>query len=94
MADSLHKKSLCRYEILSQVGYHILVFIALTVTRRDPTIEVSEVVVFLNYTTTALFMSYWALPRYNNNKKGRQAVMAPKHLENDTMKPTEQPPVS
>ncbi len=75
MVNDIRKNTLLRYETLSQVAYHILVFVSLTITRRHPTIEWSEVVIFLNYTVTALFISYWALPRYNNNKNGWELIL-------------------
>ena len=68
MGYSLQMKTGQRNEIVSQIAYHILVFVALTVTRKDPTIEWSEVAVFMNYTVSALFISYWALPRFNKNE--------------------------
>jgi len=75
MVNNLGKSTLQRNEIISQIAYHILVFVALTVTRKDPTIEWSEVIFFLNYTATALFISYWALPRYNKNENGWELLM-------------------
>ena len=60
----LHSK-----EFYFQLVLHLIVFVFYSFDKNHPTIEFFQVIFFLNYAISTLFISYYSLPKFFYNKK-------------------------
>lgn len=63
------KTLLTSRELLFQIILHLVVLIFYSVDRRNPQIEIKEVIFFLNYALANFFISYFLLPKFYYRKK-------------------------
>ncbi|UZR97608.1 sensor histidine kinase [Chondrinema litorale] len=56
-------------EFYFQVVLHVLVFIFYSFDKKNPGIKLYQVVYFVNYATSTMFISYYLLPKFFYNKK-------------------------
>lgn len=55
-------------EIIYQVVVHILLFLTIAVTRRDPAIHVGEILIFINYAIAAFLIGFVIVPRFYRDR--------------------------
>ena len=56
-------------EIFYQVVVHILLFLTIAVTMRDPDIHLGEILIFINYAIAAFIIGFIIVPRFYKDRK-------------------------
>ena len=55
-------------EVIYQIIVHILLFVTLSVSMRDPEIHLGEVLIFINYAIAALLIGFLIVPKFYSDQ--------------------------
>jgi len=62
-------------ELLYQVVVHILLFVTIAVTKRDPEIHIGEVFIFINYALAAFVIGFVLVPKFYRDRNTLYLVL-------------------
>lgn len=62
------KNKISSKEVAYQIVVHILLFMTIAVTKRDPDIHVGEVLIFINYAIAAFLISFIIVPKFYKDR--------------------------
>ncbi len=63
------KHKITSKEVLFQIVVHMLLFMTIAVTKRDPNISVGEIFVFINYALAAFLIGFIFVPKFYRDRR-------------------------